>query len=67
MDKERRQINSNQQNMIQENQQIITDSPNYPCGTIDNTYVEADGIYHDEGMVTEDSKKKKKTKELILD
>ena len=53
--------------MIQENQQIITDSPNCPCGIPENAYVEADGIYYDEGMVTEDSKKKKKAKNLILD
>lgn len=36
---------------------------NCPCNG--QNLVEADGIYVEEGMITEDSKKKKKTKQLI--
>lgn len=43
---------------------LITDT-NIFVNSSKNELVEADGIYTDEGMITEDSKKKKKTNKLI--
>ncbi|MCH5167389.1 MAG: hypothetical protein J1F35_05790 [Erysipelotrichales bacterium] len=43
---------------------IITDT-NIFINQIEDNIAEADGIYVDEGMITEDSKKKKKTNNLI--
>lgn len=44
---------------------MITDS-NVFINNNDNTCVEADGIYNEEGMISEDNKKKKKTKQIII-
>ena len=46
-------------------QKMITDAD--PCDNVicDGTWIEADGIYCDEGCITEDAKNKKKTKTII--
>lgn len=51
--------------MIVEDNTLITDAPECIGRYTDDSFIEADGIYNDEGCITEDLKNKKKTKKVI--